>query len=106
MGSVADSVVAKIRTIIDNTNFSARKNHAKVDSFDIFIINSYMRLILNISLFNKSFFFLNSVLFLIIVKLIIGIDSIGNSMLMLSDVFCHYCGIIEIKNLFYATKSI
>ena len=64
-----------------------------------------MRLILNISLFNKSFF-LNSVLFLIIVKLIIGIDSIGNSMLMLSDVFCHYCGIIEIKNLFYATKSI
>ncbi|WP_308233081.1 hypothetical protein, partial [uncultured Prevotella sp.] len=25
MGSVADSVVAKIRIIIDNTNFSARK---------------------------------------------------------------------------------
>lgn len=25
MGSVADSVAAKIRTIIDNTNFSARK---------------------------------------------------------------------------------
>ena len=35
-----------------------------------------MRLILNISLFNKSFF-LNSVLFLINVKLIIGIDSEG-----------------------------
>ena len=40
-----------------------------------------MRLILNISLFNKSFF-LNSVLFLNIVKLIIGIDSKGNSMLV------------------------
>jgi len=29
MGSVADSVAAKIRIIIDNTNFSARKNTQK-----------------------------------------------------------------------------
>ena len=39
MGSVADSVVAKIRIIIDNTNFSAKK-YAKVDFFDIFIFNN------------------------------------------------------------------
>ena len=33
MGSVADSVAAKIRIIIDNTNFLARKNHSIPDSF-------------------------------------------------------------------------
>lgn len=32
MGSVADSVVAKIRIIIDNTNFSARKITQKWNS--------------------------------------------------------------------------
>jgi len=31
MGSVADSVAAKIRIIIDNTNFSARKITLKQD---------------------------------------------------------------------------
>ena len=40
MGSVADSVVAKIRIIIDNTNFWARKNYVKVEFFDIFILNN------------------------------------------------------------------
>ena len=39
MGSLADSVATKIRTIIDNTNFSAKK-YAKVDLFDIFIFNN------------------------------------------------------------------
>ncbi|MDY3354749.1 MAG: hypothetical protein SOW79_01015, partial [Prevotella sp.] len=33
MGSVADSVAAKIRIIIDNTNFLAGKNHARVEFF-------------------------------------------------------------------------
>ena len=37
MGSVADSVAAKIRIIIDNTNFLARKIMQKSISFDMFI---------------------------------------------------------------------
>ena len=37
MGSVADSVAAKIRIIIDNTNFLARKIMQKWISFDMFI---------------------------------------------------------------------
>jgi len=37
MGSVADSVAAKVRIIIDNTNFLARKIMQKSISFDMFI---------------------------------------------------------------------
>lgn len=40
MGSVADSVATKIRTIIDNTNFLAKKKHDKEDFFNIFIFNN------------------------------------------------------------------
>ena len=40
MGSVADSVAANIRKIIDNTNFFSKKNYAKVELFNIFIFNN------------------------------------------------------------------
>lgn len=41
MGSVADSVAAKIRIIIDNTNFLARKKiRKKMEFFDMLIFNN------------------------------------------------------------------
>ena len=40
MGSVADSVVADIRTIIDEYRLFSKGNDTKVDFFDIFVFDN------------------------------------------------------------------
>ncbi len=53
MGSVADSVVANIRTIIDEYRLFSKGNDTKVDSFDIFVFD-YVKSGLKIILYQPN----------------------------------------------------